>query len=199
MAGSITPSAGIGEQDPRGLILPSCVASRTPVLTGVVLAALCLGPAYGERIDRVVSVVGERVVTETDLLLEEELRARDPSPVPALSQGGVQALEDQRWIRGHAGQVRVYQPNRRALEARIAALRRTFEAPGEWEDFLARWGMSEDTIRALMLNRMIVETTVLRTLGSPDPGHDLPWQAKYESWLEELRATGETHRADPLP
>jgi len=175
------------------------MASRIPAL---VLAGALAGPpgtAAAERVDRVVSVLGERVVTESDVALEQVLRLHDPSVVPALIGGDAAALEDQRRIRGHAGQIRLYQPSRRALDARMASLRRSFEAPGAWGDFLGRWGLIEESVQALVLNRMVVEITVLRTLGAPEPGQEEAWLARYRTWLDGLSAGAEPHRPEPLP
>ena len=145
------------------------------------------------------SVLGERVVTTSDIALEAQLSVRDPSVIPALFQGNANALEDQRRIRGHAGQVRLYQPSQRALEARLIALRRTFEAPGEWEAFLLEWGLTEETIQVLVRNRMVVEAAVLRTLGAPVEGEEQAWLARYQGWVTGLRAEGLVHRPEPLP
>ncbi len=182
-------------------MLPDVVASRIPVL--MVAAALLASPAaIAERVDRVVSIVGERVVTESDLALAIELTARDSSVVPALvvtAEDALQRLEEQRLVREQAGQVRLYQPTRRALQARLDAVRRTFPAPGEWEAYLTRWGLTEDTLRIVLLNRMVVEHAVLRTLGTPTGPDDDDWHGRYETWLEELRSEASIYRPEPIP
>ena len=180
-------------------MLPTPVASLHPFPASLLLLLSWSGAAAAERVDRVESVLGERVVTTSDIALEHVLAARDPSPVPALVAADRAGLEDQRRVRGHAGQVRLYQPSTRALEARLAALRRTFEAPGAWEDFLATWGLSDAALRAMVLNRMVVETTVLRTLGTPVPGEEDAWRQRYDAWMDELRAGQEPHHPEPLP
>ena len=179
-------------------MLPSTMASRYRALLLTTATVLFVAPASAERVDRVESVLGERVVTTSDLALEQVLSVRDPSLVPALTRATLQALEDQRRIRGYAGDVRLYQPSRRALEARQATLRRTFDAPGEWEEFLTDWGLSEEAIQALLLNRLVVETTVLRTLGVPTPETESAWLARYEAWLVSLREAQAPHRPEAL-
>ncbi len=179
-------------------MLPSTMASRYPALFLSTAALLVTAPAGAERVDRVVSVLGERVVTTSDLALEQVLSVRDPSLVPALSRADLLALEDQRRIRGYAGDVRLYQPGRRALDARQAALRRSFQAPGEWEAFLEDWGLTEEVVQALLLNRLVVETTVLRTLGVPTPETEDAWLARYDAWLVSLREGQAPHRPATL-
>ena len=182
-------------------MLPLAMASRIPALLCCV-ALLASAPARAERVDSVLSVVGERVVTESDLALAQVLTERDPSPVPALNvgpEGALERVEDQRLIRGQAGKVRLYQPSRRALQARLDALRRTFPAPGEWEAFLVRWGLSEDEIRILLLNRMVLESAVLRSMGTPAGPDDDDWLDRYEAWLGELRASASIYRPEPIP
>jgi hypothetical protein len=179
-------------------MLPSVMASPIPARLLCALVLLAAEPVRAERVDRVLSVLGERVVTASDLALEQVLAARDPSVVPALRRADVAALEDQRRIRGHAGQVRLYQPGRRALDNRHADLRRTFEAPGAWEGFLADWGLTEESVQALVLNRMVVEITVLRTLGAPETGAEAAWVVRYETWMAGLRADLEPHRPEML-
>ncbi len=179
-------------------MLPPTMASRS--LTPLLLLALAWpGTVAAERVDRVLSVLGERVVTASDLALEAELAVRDPSVVPALSAGDLSSLEDQRRIRGLAGQVRVYRPSRRALDARIAALRSTFVAPGSWQAFLVQWGLGEEALAALVLNRMVVEAATLRAVGVPEAGQEQAWQARYEAWIAELREAQPPHHPEPLP
>ena len=110
-------------------------------------------------------------------------------------QGDLRAHRNETWKVTYEGRL----PGTSALEARLIALRRTFEAPGEWEAFLLEWGLTEETIQVLVRNRMVVEAAVLRTLGAPVEGEEQAWLARYQGWVTGLRAEGLVHRPEPLP
>lgn len=146
--------------------------------------------------DRIVAVVGDRLITASDIALEVELNARDPSPERATARRNadpLRALIDAAVVRGLAGQVPLYQPSPAELRVRLAALRATWEDPADYERFLVRFGLTEDALSGLLFSRVIVERYVHRNVSLAsemrglDPGAaEQEYEARVLSWRESV-------------
>jgi hypothetical protein len=173
--------------------------------------ALCL-PRLGttvvhasgvERVDRVVAVVGDRVVTGWDLRLEEALDGHIGCPEPLLcspEQTHLERLVDRALIRGLAGDTATYRPSSEDLELRMGALRASFEQPEEYRFVLASLGLDEGNLAGLVFSRMVVERYVQRhvTLPVRAAGGDEEEQAlRYRSWIAEQRAQVRSRLVEP--
>ena len=162
------------------------------------LASLLSLFAHAELVDRIVSVVGDEVVTLTELERERELAERDVSPTPPFEdQDDILLLyEDYRVILAQLADSSFYRPERRALDARLAAFRASFVPTSEYLDFKERWGASEATLETLFQNRMVAEAYVAREVGlrvKQGPGEpEALWRQRYleayEGFMEPLRA-----------
>jgi len=145
-----------------------------------------------QRVDRVLVVVGNILITESDLRLEEALRERAPSLVPplqALRDDALDALVDRAILRTQAGQASVYQPVERELQLRIRALERTFDSPAEWQSFRRIHGLDEDRLTASFRTLAVAEQVVQRNVGLalPDGADDDTYLAAYEAWMAVRR------------
>ncbi|MEN9785958.1 MAG: hypothetical protein RLZZ299_1222 [Pseudomonadota bacterium] len=148
-------------------------------------------------VDAVVCVVGDRVITRSDVVMEEALAARDPSSVPPWSRRDRTALErlvDAAVLRLAAGDVSVYRPGEGDVLARVDRLRGR-EGPAATMAFLARWGLDEGGLQALLYRRMVVERFVVRALSTraAAAGRRLEvgaegWDAEYDALVADLRA-----------
>ncbi len=154
-------------------------------------------PAAPQTVDAVVCVVGDRVITQSDVVLEDALSVRDPSSVPPWSRRARPASErlvDAAVLRLAAGDVSVYRPSEVDVLARVERLR-TREGPAAAMAFLARWGLDEGGLQALVYRRMVVERFVVRALSTraAASGRRLEvgaegWDAEYDALIAELRA-----------
>lgn len=167
-------------------------------------AALLLGPATAGRaqdlepapllLDRVVAVVGDRILLASDVALERALSARDPRPAPlggAPERPTLEVLVDATVIRGLAGDVAIYQPSAAAVRERLATLRDTWEDPGEYIRFLSGFALDEDRLAGVLYARMVVERYLQRAvvLPSQSAGEDeATLRARYAAWIAEARA-----------
>ena len=148
-------------------------------------------PAGVSVVDSVVAVVGERVVTASDVRLERELHVHDPSPVPVLEarrDDPQRFLVELALLRGVAGDIALYRPGEAEVQARLARLRASFAGPDDWHAFLARHGLDDGRLAAVLRSRMVVERLVRRTLGE-QPADDPETLRRYEAWLADLRRT----------
>jgi hypothetical protein len=138
------------------------------------------------------AVVGDRVITESELRLERALAPIDPGPVPPLEARRADAerfLVELAIVRALAGSTAVYQPEPARVRERLDALRAAFPSPAAWTAFLAEHGLNEDALRAVLYSRMVVERYVQRNLGlaaRAEPTAD--WDARYAAWIDAQRA-----------
>jgi hypothetical protein len=161
----------------------------------VLAAGLSAGAEVGAastRVDRVWAVVGDRVITESELRLEQALAAVDPSPVPPLE---ARRADPERFlielaiVRALAGSTAVYQPEPARVRERMEAVRAAHPTPAAWAAFLKEHGLNEDALRATLYSRMVVERYVQRNLGlaaRAEAGAD--WDARYAAWIDAQRA-----------
>lgn len=157
--------------------------------------------ARAEVADRLISVVGEGLVTQSDLDFERAFAPLDHSPVPAFEAPDadpLQRLEDYRRLRQLAGDLLVFRPPPDAVDARVQAVRDAFLDEARYRAFLTRWGLDEAGLREQVYARLVVERYVERNLGVPAPG-DRPedWVTRYEAWMAPRRAAQPALRVGP--
>lgn len=151
---------------------------------------LLLSVAQAAVVDRIEAVVGERIVTASDVAFEAELDPHDESPVATLERpeyGLRERLVDFAVIRSLAGDIEVFRPTPREVLDRWEQFRASWNPPEGYTAFLARWGMDDDDLRGFLYSRLVVEHYVARTLAvlsarDHDPGVD-----PYPAWAAELR------------
>ena len=144
-------------------------------------------------LDRVVAVVGDRLILASDIALEREIGRREPPSAGGLvwaRSDPLEALIDAAVIRGLAGDVAIYQPTSAEVRARQQALRDTFEEPADYATFLLRFGLDEDRLAGVLYAREIVERYVQRNLvlsASGAGGDPVAVSARYDAWISEAR------------
>ncbi len=148
-------------------------------------------------VDAVVWVVGERVITRSDLALETELAAIDAASVPPWRDRERPAgdrLVEGALLRASAGDVPVYAPSDADVRGRVERMRDGV-GPIAWNEFLQRWSLDERAVVDLTRRRMIVERYVIRTLATRAAARgvrlDLTmpgWDEGYAAMVAELRA-----------
>lgn len=152
-------------------------------------------------LDRLVAVVGDRLILASDIALEQALAGRDGRPEPLRSAGSaLDALIDAAVIRGLAGDVTIYQPASGDVRARLATLRASWEDPADYERFLRAYGLTEDRLSALLFSRMVVERYVQRAVMLPSEaaGEDLTGlKTRYAAWIADARSRVSIRRIAP--
>lgn len=154
------------------------------------LVLLLLGaPARASVVDRIVVVVEQQLVMESDIRLEQVLAGLDPSPSPFWDRERVDArtrLVQAAIFRELAGDVALYEPGPDALVARMIALRGRFPNTDSYASFLEFWGLTETGLARVVRRRMIVELFLARNL-QVDPDDRSAWYAECEALLEQVR------------
>ena len=154
-----------------------------------------------DLIDRVVVVVDDRIVTASDIALEEDLSMRIPSPVLALAlRTPTDALIDRAIIRGLASEVGVYQPSSVDVRQRLTAISATFSGPEEWALFLAEHGLTEDDLAGRLFSQMVVERYVRRNIELASQANQESRQeylARYRAWIADHHAVSQIRTVEP--
>ena len=144
-------------------------------------------------LDRVVAVVGDRLVLASDLAVEQALCGRDLRAERALRCEGRDPLDlaiDAAIVRGLAGNVAIYDPAPSEVRARLDALRAAWVDPKEDEAFLTACGLDEGSLQGLLYSRIVVERYVHRTvtLASEAAGEsESEAAARYQAWITTQR------------
>ena len=123
-------------------------------------AAQAEPPAQPVVIDRLVAVVGDRVVAASDLELEAAIHGRDPSPLmPYFPPDGshLARLIEMTLAREQAADVAIYAPSAEDVRLRMAALRATWDEPRDWAAFLTRISRTEEQLATALYKRMVAE------------------------------------------
>jgi len=140
-------------------------------------------------IDRVMVVVGQRVITDSDVQLSIALDDRDSAKVPALSGAApdpVDRLINRRILYDIAGKIRVYQPTETEVRARMARLMEQWVLLSERRKFMQRYGLDEERLRRALAERMVVERYIERNLPSKD-GVPITL-TEFHQWMAKHRA-----------
>ena len=152
------------------------------------LLSALVGPALAETVDRVVAVVEDQPLLQSEVRLEEAL-ARVPSPTPgfrALHPDPLELLIDQTMVRLAAAEVSLYQPTREQLDDRLAALRGSFPDAAAYAGFLADYGLDETRLSTVLRRELIVERYLLRNLLTA-PSDAAAWSTECQALLDALR------------
>jgi hypothetical protein len=190
---------------PKTISCPACRRRGDGAVFALLAALLAGGAARAERIDRVLAVVGDRVVTAWDLRLEQALEGHDPCPEAPLcdpERSPLDRLIDRAVIRGLAEDTSTYRPHPEDVQARLAALRETWADPADYHAALRGLGLSEEDLAGLLYSRVVAERYVERQVGLPvmaAGGDEAAYAARYRGWIEERRAAVRVRLVEPEP
>jgi len=151
-------------------------------------------------IDRVVVVVGPRVITASELRLSIAMDAHDSSPIEVLrghTADPQERLVNRRILRSLAGEVRVYQPAEVDVRARLDKLKTSWVQLSDYRIFLLRNGLDEERLLRELAERMVVERYIRRNLAGQ--GDAQPTMAQYRKWMAQYRADVRIRKVAPSP
>jgi len=139
-------------------------------------------------VDRIVAVVGDRLVLASDVAIENEIGARDVYTVAALAERRKDAsrwLVDMAIVRALAGDVRVYEPTRQDVADALDRFAATFGDAASYRGFLDRSGLSQERLQSLLTTRLVVERYIQRNVGLGLTDDELG--ERYDAWIAERR------------
>jgi hypothetical protein len=158
------------------------------------MSLICaVGLAYAEIVDGVVHVVGERIVTRSDLVFEADFDPHDPSPLAPLEDPAYpleQRLVDFAILRQLAGDIEIYRPSTSEVRERWRQFREGWPRAEDHAAFLARWGLDDEQLLGFFYSRLVVERYVARNAtqaAAVTATGELSAEA-YQAWMAGLRA-----------
>jgi hypothetical protein len=128
---------------------------------------LLLAHAHAEVVDRILHVVGERIVTASDVAFEAALDPHDESPIRLLERPEYayeDRLVDYAVLRELAGDVEVFRPAGTEVRARWETFRDRWAHREDRDAFLARWGLDDERMQGFLYSRMVVEKYIARNI-----------------------------------
>ena len=150
---------------------------RAPLTTALLAVALAQDPVPSQQadpgrtpvvLDRVVAVVGDRIITASDVRLEQALLRFDPSPVEVLQQrryeSALEFLVDTAVIRDLAGDIAIYAPSTVEVQRRFDGLRTHFDTRLSFRAFLRGNGLDAEVLAGRLYARMVAERYVARNV-----------------------------------
>lgn len=175
---------------------PCMMASLLLLLPGTSVAQSTETLPIEARIDRVVSVVGDAIVTESDLRLELELLRHDTISCPAMAPpqtNVLELIEERRVLHRLAAERVLYVPTSKAVSERLNLLSQSLGP--EFEDFKKRWGMNPKRLEKLIRDRMVEEAYVEANLGRALRGEQTSagqdWEKRYRQayrpWIDSRK------------
>ena len=150
-------------------------------------------------LDRVVVVVEEQVVLESDVRLEEELLYRDASTSPFWHRNRAKPTErliEGAILRHLAGDVAIYQPSPDDVRSRVEEIRMRFDNRASWIVFLDTWGLDEVSLRAVVRRRMVAERYLGRNLQVDTSDREI-WMAAADDFFARIRPTLRIRMIEP--
>ena len=140
-------------------------------------------------VDQVVLVIGDRVVTASDVRIEDALRERVPwwSPPQPNGTSTLQVLADAALLRALAGDAALYVPDDDLVRERMGQLRDAFGDPESWRVFLRGTGLDEERLASLVRSRLIVERYIQRTLSLTARSEGASIEEVYAAWIPSQR------------
>lgn len=147
--------------------------------------------ARAEVVDRILHIVGDRVVCASDVAFERAFDPHDASPIAALEDPTYaveRRLLDFAIVREQAADTSLYRPDARDVRLRYEAFRDSFASASDFMAFLSAWGMDETRLQGLISSRLVVERYIVRNALYRHGGDAASQSAFWQAWVAELRA-----------
>jgi hypothetical protein len=152
-------------------------------------------------VDRVMTVVADDVITESDLRLTGALDARDPTLATTLANpqdSAAQRLIDGLILRQLAGDVVVYQPSPAQVRARVEYFQNQWTDPRQYHRFMDAHGLDDARLYAQMFSRLVIDAYVHRNLSRDVDDTSLEdRRARYAAWIANHRESVRVRHVPP--
>lgn len=160
------------------------------------LLALAQEPA-----ERVVAVVEDELVLASEVDLDRALTGHDTQAsrfFTALRRTPEDNLVDAAVLRAEASDIALYQPDDAEIGARALAIRQHVDRDGDWQDFRAAWGLSDELLAAWVRKRLVVERYLTRNLAVSATEEPERFDTEVERHVLTLRARTRIRRVAPV-
>ena len=168
---------------------------KTLTLASVLLSVPSSAEERAVVADRIVAVVGERLVLSSDVALEQALGTIEATTVAQMMDGArnpQQVAIDRAIIRGLAGNASIYVPSDDEILNRESRLRAAFTDSDSWAAFREKHGLQGERLQGHLYSRLVVDRYVLRNV----PTDASP--SVYVDWIKPHRARVSIRMVAPI-
>mgnify|MGYP005810841739 CR=1 FL=1 len=167
-----------------------------PVACVALLLAWAVPAAGAEVVDRVLAVVGSQVILLSDYRAARAF-ALLPADLPATTPDeALEALVDRELMLGEVQRFAVAEPDRAAVDRRLAQIRASFSPPAAFGRALALSAMTEDRLRIEVARSLQIDAYVEQRFAAPGQPGAAELQRYYAGHPAEFTRNG---RLLPLP
>ena len=155
---------------------------------------LNIQPVIAENpVDRIVVVIEEYTITQSDISLEQELATLIPSSSKTLQyyreNNPKEALIQRNILRIFAGDINLYSANPIEIQKRYEQFLAHWKHIQEYNEFILRHGLDEDRLLGLIKSQIIAENYLEKNIGISSGQEISTSQIKFEAWLEQSKRT----------
>lgn len=153
-----------------------------------------ISPSRAENpVDRIVIVIEEYTITESDINLEKQLATIIPSYSQTLQYYRLntpkEALIQKNILRIFAGDINIYAANPIEIQKRYELFLSHWTQIQEYNEFILRHGLDEDRLLGLIKSQIIAENYLQKNIGIPPQQHISESRSKFELWLKQSQTT----------
>jgi hypothetical protein len=146
-------------------------------------------PKDGGLTDRIIAVVEGRVITLSDLRLENELKTLsicEFSPMQEhREEDGMKFLIELQVLRHLAGDNPLYRPTNDEINRRISSMLAHWNNEDEYMAFKLKHGLDDAKVRTNLQTMMIAESYAKRKLGVAKGESEEELQRRYNEWITD--------------
>lgn len=142
-------------------------------------------------IDRIVIVIEEYTITQSDIALEQDLAFIIPSSSKTLQHyretKPKEALLQRNLLRIFAGDIGLYSANQTEIQYRYEQFLSHWKQIQEYNNFTLRHGLDEARLLGLIKSQIIAENYLKKNIGINPEQNLQDTQQKFEQWLEQSK------------
>ena len=142
-------------------------------------------------IDRIVVVIEEYTITQSDITLEQELATIIPSTSKTLQyyreNNPKEALVQRNILRLFAGDINLYSANPIEIQKRYELFLSHWKQIRKYDEFILRHGVDEDRLLGLIKSQIIAENYLEKNIGIAPQQEITTSKTKFEQWLEQSK------------
>lgn len=157
-------------------------------------------PVYAENdsvltFDRIVVVVGEKIITQNDIALEKALVQLIPSTSSFIQynreKDAREGLVQLQLLKLYAGDISLYKPTEAEILSRFTTFRKSWNSITEYNLFLATNGIDDNAIIGFIRLLCVAENYTKKNIGTIETNiEDSDWSKeheKYQRWISEAK------------
>lgn len=155
-----------------------------------------------EPFDRIVVIVNEKIITQSDIEIEQILSRKIPSISKILQQQRIQNPQDgatQIYILNNfAGDINFYQPSSEQIAQRYQEFKNNWSVIEEYNQFFQKYGWKNTTVFTYIRKLLIAENYIQKNIGIPFDDFNESAINSYAQWLSNANNRINIREVEPF-